>query len=93
MEYISKLMGVDVTDVNVNFNYDKPIDTNNLMTNLKLQYDMGAISKESILRNSPYVSDVDRELELIEQAFEIPNKENSDNSDSEVDEDEPVVVN
>lgn len=86
-------MGVDVTDVNVNFNYDKPIDTNNLMTNLKLQYDMGAISKESILRNSPYVSDVDRELELIEQAFEIPNKENSDNSDSEVDEDEPVVVN
>lgn len=93
MEYISKLMGVDVTDVNINFNYDKPIDSNNLMTNLKLQYDMGAISKESILRNSPYVSDVDRELELIEQAFEIPNKDNSDNGDSEVDEDEPVVVN
>lgn len=93
LEYISKLMGVDVTDVNVNFNYDKPIDSNNLMKNLKLQYDMGAISKESILRNSPYVSDVDRELELIEHVFETPTGENGYKDNSEAYEDGPVMVN
>lgn len=65
LEYISNMIGIDVTDINISFNYNKPIDTNNLMNNLKLQYDMGAISIESILRNSPYVNDVDRELELI----------------------------
>lgn len=61
-EYIGKLLGIDVTDINVSFNYNKPIDTNNLMSNLKMQFEMGAISTESILRNSPYITDVDREI-------------------------------
>lgn len=69
-EYISKMIGVDVTDINISFNYNKPIDTNNLMSNLKLQYDMGAISTESILRNSPYITDVDREIKNLSETMD-----------------------
>lgn len=95
LEYISNMIGIDVTDINISFNYNKPIDTNNLMNNLKLQYDMGAISIESILRNSPYVNDVDRELELInsnlftekgnnanEDMLEENNKQNLDDNEN-----------
>ena len=32
---------------------------------MKTQYDMGAISKESVITNSPYTQNVDRELELL----------------------------
>lgn len=80
LEYISNMIGIDVTDINISFNYNKPIDTNNLMNNLKLQYDMGAISIESILRNSPYVNDVDRELELINSNL-FTEKDNNANED------------
>ena len=83
MEIISDMVGIDVTDVNVSFNYNKPIDTNNLMSNMKIQYDMGAISRESILRNSPYVSDVDRELELIENITMGNDSDNGDNGELE----------
>lgn len=69
LEYISKLAKEDLTNVTISFNYNKPIDSNNLMNNLKLQYDMGAISKESIIRNSPYVSDVQGELNLIKTIY------------------------
>lgn len=67
LEYISKLLGVDVTDVNISFNYNRPVDNSSLLKDLKTQYDMGAISKESIVRNSPYTSDIDRELGLIDK--------------------------
>lgn len=85
MVYISQMIGIDVTDINITFNYNKPIDTNNLMNNLKIQYDMGAISKESILRNSPYISDVDREIELLNNLNEnnVYNKESTESEDKQ----------
>lgn len=65
-EYLSKLMGVDFTEVNVGFNYNRPVDNANTINNLKTLRDMGAISIESILRNSPYVNDVQKEMENLE---------------------------
>lgn len=81
-DYISKMIGIDVTDINISFNYNKPIDTNNLMNNLKLQYDMGAISTESILRNSPYITDVDREIKNLSVNKE--NKESTEDSEDDI---------
>ena len=75
------MIGIDVTDINISFNYNKPIDTNNLMNNLKLQYDMGAISTESILRNSPYITDVDREIKNLSENKD--NKESTEDSEDD----------
>lgn len=83
-EYIGDMLGIDLTDINISFNYNKPIDTNNLMNNLKTQYDMGAISIESILRNSPYISDVDRELSnLSENNTDDGNVDNLENNNKQ----------
>lgn len=65
LEYMSNMLGMDVTSVEIDFNYDRPVDNKSKMEGLKIQYDMGAISTESIVRNSPYVVNVDREMELI----------------------------
>lgn len=52
--------------LDVNFNVSRPVDTNSLMSDLKLQQDMGAISKWTIMEKSPYTTDVPLELERIE---------------------------
>lgn len=65
LQHISKILGIDVTDVNIGFNYNRPVDNRSMMEALKYQYEMGAISKESIIRNSPYTSNVKEEMELI----------------------------
>ena len=81
LEYISKLLGTDITGANVNFNFDKPIDYNNLMNNMKLLWEMNAISRQSIIRNSPYTSDVGQELILLECEQEKKNVVNTTNSE------------
>lgn len=65
LQYISKILGIDVSEVNIGFNYNRPVDNKSMMEALKYQYEMGAISKESIIRVSPYTSDVKKEMELI----------------------------
>ena len=65
LEYMSKMLGLDVTGVEITFNENRPVDNKSKMEGLKLQYDMGAISKESIVMNSPYTQNVDREMELL----------------------------
>lgn len=52
--------------LNVNFNVSRPVDTNSLMSDLKLQQDMGAISRRTIIEKSPYTTDVTLELRRIE---------------------------
>lgn len=52
--------------LNVNFNVSRPVDNNSLMTDLKLQQDMGAISKRTIIEKSPYTTDVSLELRRID---------------------------
>lgn len=51
--------------LNINFNLSRPVDTNGLMSDLKTQYEMGAISKRAIIEQSPYTTDVELELERI----------------------------
>jgi hypothetical protein len=65
LSYMSKMLGLDVTGVEISFNENRPVDNKSKMEGLKLQYDMGAISKESIVMNSPYTVNVDREMELL----------------------------
>lgn len=63
--------------LDINFNLSRPVDTNSLMADLKLQYDMGAISKHAIIERSPYTTDVALELERIRTE-----KEAGENNDS-----------
>ncbi|MFI3325948.1 MAG: phage portal protein [Clostridia bacterium] len=71
LEYISKLINQDIADFDINFNYNRPVDNSSLMSDLKVQFDMGAISLESILRNSPYISDVDGEISKLNESNEF----------------------
>ena len=73
-EYIRKLLAFDkvtFTDDNfdgldITFTVNRPIDTNSLMNELKTQYDMGAISRQTIIDKSPYTVDTSMEIQRIE---------------------------
>lgn len=52
--------------LNINFNLSRPVDTNSLMSDLKMQQEMGAISKRTVIEKSPYTTDVSLELKRIE---------------------------
>ncbi|WP_217581062.1 phage portal protein [Lysinibacillus sp. GbtcB16] len=47
------------------FQYNTPSNNKEVMENLKVQHEMGAISRETIIEQSPYVSDVPLELERL----------------------------
>ena len=66
LEYISSMLGMDVTGVDVQFNYNRPVDNKSMMESLKLQREMGAISVESVIANSPYTQNVEHEKELLD---------------------------
>ena len=56
----------DFNSLNVVFNINKPVDTKNNMENMKLQYDMGAISKRTIMEQSPYTTNAAQEIQRLE---------------------------
>lgn len=74
MEYIRKLMelrGTKITDdvfnsINISFNVSRPVDNKSDMKNMKMQYDCGAMSRQSIIDRSPYTTDTALELERLE---------------------------
>lgn len=71
-EIMDKLLGsnnihFDINDyVDVEFNYSKPINNKELLENLKMQYEMGAISKQTIIEKSELTNDVIQEQGRIE---------------------------
>lgn len=65
--------------LNITFNLSRPVDTNSQMSDLKMQQEMGAISKRTIIEQSPYTTDVALELERIKE--ESASKENINNTD------------
>lgn len=65
LEYIGRMLGIDLSSVEVQFNYNRPSDLKSNMDAMKSQYEMGAISKESIIKNSPFTQNVDKEIELL----------------------------
>ncbi len=56
----------DFNSLNVSFNISKPIDTKQNMENMKMQYEMGALSKRTIMELSPYTTDSAQELQRLE---------------------------
>lgn len=74
-EYIRKLLVLqnkifsddNFDSLDIIFSVNRPVDTSSLMNELKTQYDMGAISKQTIIDISPYSVDTALELQRIEK--------------------------
>lgn len=74
LDYMRKLMelkGVVVTDevfdsINIAYNVSRPVDNKSDMENMKMQFDCGAMSRQSIIDRSPYTTDTALELERLE---------------------------
>lgn len=73
-EYFRKLLAIqgttlsddDYDSLDITFSVNRPVDTSSLMDELKTQYEMGAISKQTIIDISPYTVDVSSEMQRIE---------------------------
>lgn len=74
LSYIRKLMelkNISISDevfdsVNVSFNVNRPVDNKSDMENMKMQYECGAMSRQTIIDRSPYTTNTALELERIE---------------------------
>ena len=66
---IRKLLGLenDKDYINVVFNYSRPQNASELLDNLKKQFEMSAISIQTIIEKSPLTTDVNMELERIDK--------------------------
>lgn len=93
LEYIRKLMeynGQTVSDevfdsVNFSFNVARPVDNAADMENMQIQYNCGAISKQTIIDRSPYTTDTALELKRIEDEAKV-------NGESEEETDDPLEI-
>lgn len=81
---IRKLIGNnnDSEYVNVTFNYARPQNVSELLDNIKKQFDMNAISIESIVEQSPLTSDKEMEINRLKGVSDS----NEDNEGDKVDE-------
>ena len=65
---IKKMLDIEPSEfIGVTFNYARPQNASELLENIKKQFDMGAISKRSIIEKSPITVDVDMELDRIKK--------------------------
>lgn len=72
-EYMRKLMELtnnsisdeDFLSLNAVFNINKPVDNKMNMENMKMQYEMGALSRRTIMEQSPYTVDSAQELQRL----------------------------
>ncbi len=95
LAYIRKLMelkDIHVSDevfdsINISFNVNRPVDNKSDMENMKMQYECGALSKQTIIDRSPYVTNTSLELERIEaesmKAAAIKDTSNNDTEGTE----------
>ena len=61
------MQGIKVdSDVEVIYNVAMPVATTEMITNLKALQEMGAISKETIMEKTEYVTDVDVEKKRLQ---------------------------
>lgn len=66
MEYNSKSVSDEVFDtINFVFNVSRPVDNAADMENMQIQYNCGAISRQTIIDRSPYTTDTALELKRI----------------------------
>ena len=93
LEYIRKLMeynGQTISDevfdsVNFSFNVVRPVDNAADMANMEIQYNCGAISKQTIIDRSPYTKDTALELKRIEDEAKV-------NDEPEEETDDPLEI-
>ena len=66
----------DFDSLNVTFNINKPVDTKQDFENMKIQYEIGALSKRTIMERSPYTTDSAQEMQRLEEEGRpiFPNK-------------------
>lgn len=71
MRKLLELKNIPISDevfdsINVSFNVNRPVDNKADMENMKMQYDCGAMSRQTIIDRSPYTTNTALELERIE---------------------------
>ena len=81
-DVIRRLIDMENKDeyINVAFNYSRPQNASELLDNIKKQFDMGAISLQSIVEQSPLTSDVIMELDRLKDNKDINNVAKSEES-------------
>ncbi|MDL2219757.1 phage portal protein, partial [Ruminococcaceae bacterium OttesenSCG-928-O06] len=65
----------DFNSIGVTYSLRRPVDSKSAMEEMKLQRDMGAISKITIMENSQWTNDVSEEIRRIEDEIHSPAKE------------------
>lgn len=73
------LKGVTFNDndyIDVEFNVSKPVNTQEVLANIKTQFDMGAISQQTIIEKSPITNDVSQEMKRIKKEDKEKQKNN-----------------
>ncbi|MCD2346233.1 phage portal protein [Clostridium guangxiense] len=89
--YFDKLLGLlgitfnNNDYVDVEFNYSRPVNGQDLLNEIQTQFNMGAISKQSIIEKSPLTTDVSTEMERLKEENNSDNStgNNTDNNDNE----------
>jgi SPP1 family phage portal protein len=66
LEYIGALMGMDFSDIDIAFNFNRPTDNSAVVDDLQKQITMGIMSKETAMKCSPYIVDVQKEVKNLE---------------------------
>ena len=81
-DVIRRLIDMESKDeyINVAFNYSRPQNASELLDNIKKQFDMGAISLQSIVEQSPLTSDVIMELDRLKDNKDVNNVTKSEES-------------
>lgn len=63
LEYIGMLVNDNFNDIEISFNYNRPADDSSIIADIKTQMELGIMSRETAMRVSPYITDVQREIE------------------------------
>lgn len=80
VQRLLKFKGITVSDdemcsLGFNFQYNTPSNHKEILDNMKTQFDMNAISLETIIEQSPYVNDTLRELSRLKGIeYDVNNK-------------------
>jgi SPP1 family phage portal protein len=66
LEYIGGLMGMDFSDIDISFNYNRPTDNSAIIDDIQKQRDMGIMSRETAMKCSPYITNVEKEIKNLD---------------------------
>lgn len=78
IEFKGTVINDEVFDsISISFNVNRPVDNKSDMENMKMQYDCGALSKQTIIDKSPYTTDTALELQRIENENRATEEDNS----------------